>query len=151
MTAPRLRAGDRAAFRRTTDVVTRQLKRDTGPRSRAMTRAARVLRDAIRTVISTPGTPSNPAPPGAPPHRITRELLRSWGTGVVNGVRRVGSGWFVARLQEDGTESMAPHPYARQGLANAERTMVDTFVGELLVGQAASRGFDHGLLESGDA
>lgn len=120
--------------------VRRQLRRDVGPRSRPLAAAGRVLLAAVRAEINTPGTPSNPAAPGEPPHRITRELQRSWGNRAIGDARRVGSSWFVARLLEDGSEVHAPHPYARTALPKVEDAMTDAFLTELAKLSAAPGG-----------
>lgn len=108
-------------------------------------RAAFALRKAWRRVLSTPGG-GEPSAPGSAPHkqgvgfrfrrrkgsagpaRFSRPLFRSIGTAVVEGVRRVGSGDFRARLHEFGAEDHPPRPHARVALEAAAGKMADVIV-----------------------
>lgn len=75
------------------------------------------------------------AAPGDPPLRHQGRLVRSITTGVVDGVRRVGSSYFVARLLEFGTDGAergptSPHPFMRPALENVAAQMTEVLVGE---------------------
>lgn len=106
----------------------------TGANTEPVKRSAEVLKKRWRAVLSVRGG-GEPAPPGAPPHAQTRTLVRSIGNRVVDGVRRVGSGLFTARLQEFGYEDRSgnqvpPHPHGRPAVELAAPEMVDVMVTE---------------------
>lgn len=97
--------------------VARELQRQTaeatGAYSEPVKKAAGVLARAWRELLSTPGgnlrtsrktrrTRGTPSASGQPPHLITGKLRKYLTTAVVDGVRRVGSGLFKARLLEFG-------------------------------------------------
>lgn len=148
--APRLALGgarDLAAIvRETRRALDAEVAELSGARSEPVVAAARVLRTEIRRQVAVRGTDESPAPAGSPPHRIRGLLWRSIGTAVVDGVRRVGSGYYVARLQEFGSERRAPRPFMDRGLAAAAPQMTEVFVSEAQrkVKQAGGRGLRAG-------
>ncbi len=105
----------------------------TGADSDAMKNAAGELRTAWRSVLGRRG--EAPSAPGEPPRAKTRQLQRSIQTAVVDGMRRVGSGHFVARLLQDGVVSedtvIEPRPHGQPALERAADKMTDVFVGTL--------------------
>lgn len=128
----RIPLGDTAALERELRrALDRETAKATGANSPAVRKAGLVLRRHIRRVIGVHGTPHKPSAPGAPPHRIEGELWRSIRSQVVSGVRRVGSGFYRARLTEFGSTRAAPRPFMRAGLEAAEGEMMDVVVGEL--------------------
>jgi hypothetical protein len=131
-----LRAGDLARGLAGVRKDINKLNADlTGANSEPVRKSAGVLLRNWRKLLDVPGHGESAAA-GQPPHRQTRKLRRSLGTAVVDGIRRVGSGWFVARLQEfgfaakDGTQ-VAPRPHGRVALAMSEKEMVDVQVSEM--------------------
>lgn len=157
-----IREGNRELVRLTTEL--------TGANSAPVRQAAAVLARAWREQLSTPGgalrtnprtgrVTGAPSKPGEPPHRITGKLRKSVTTAVVDGVRRVGSGLFKARLLEFGVDAsvarrrspkgrrggrkavavrtgiyrlhIAPRPAASKALERAAPQMVDVFVSDL--------------------
>lgn len=151
--------------------LVRATKELTGANSEPVRKAAGVLARAWREQLSTPagelrtslktrrvfGTPSAP---GQPPHRVTGKLRKSITTAVVDGVRRVGSGLFKARLLEFGVQAtvggkrtspkgqragrkkvasrnaaytlhIAPRPSAAKALEQAAPQMTEVFVSDL--------------------
>lgn len=91
--------------------------------------AARALRSVWRRLLSRRS--DDPSAPGQSPLAKTRRLARSISHGVVDGVRRVGSGNFVARLLEFGTSrGVEPRPHARPALEEAASQMVDVYVSD---------------------
>ena len=116
----------------------RQLEREvadiTDAKGPVMRQAGRTLVKGIRRQVATRGTESAPSAPGSPPHRISGKLWRSFATGVVEGVRRVGSGYYVARLAEKGSDKQQPRPYMRRGFEATEAEL-----GEVIVSQAQAR------------
>lgn len=103
----------------------------TGANSEPVKKSARILLKQIRLSLNVAGVRSAPAPAGSPPHKISGKLRKSFATAVVDGARRVGSGYFKARLAEFGSEQQPPRPYMRASFAKAEPEMVDTFVSDL--------------------
>lgn len=107
----------------------------TGANSEPVVKASRVLLGNWKRIVNVPGG-GEPAAPGEPPRRQTRKLVRSFGSRVVEGVRRVGSGDFVARLQEfgytakDGT-SVPARPHGRVAIEISKDEMVDVTVSEM--------------------
>lgn len=91
----------------------------TGADSDAVKGAARVLVVAIKRQLSVvaPGRRTSlktrrtyggdPSAPGQAPHLQSGRARRSVKSGVVDGVRRVGTDWFALRLQEFGAVSDA--------------------------------------------
>ena len=107
----------------------------TGANSEPVRKSAFVLLKNWRKLLDVPGH-GQPAPPGQPPRRQTRKLRRSLGTAVVDGIRRVGSSLFTARLTEYGYttkdgQMVAPRPHGRVALQLAEKDMVDVQVSEM--------------------
>lgn len=131
-----LRSGDLArgiaAVRKDINKTTAEM---TGANSEPVRKSAGVLLKNWRKLLDIPGN-GEPAAPGQPPHRQTRRLRRSLGTGVVDGIRRVGSSLFTSRLLEfgftaqDGTQ-VAPRPHGRVALAQSEKEMIDVQVLEM--------------------
>lgn len=109
----------------------RETARQTGANSRPVRAAAMVLRKHMRRVVGVRGTEKHPSPVGSPPHRILGDLYRSIRTATVAGVRRVGSGYYKARLTEFGSIRTGPRPFARAGLEAAADEMMDVVVSEL--------------------
>jgi hypothetical protein len=106
-----------------------------GAKSEPVIRGAQVLRKNWRRLISTAGK-GEPSAPGSPPHAQKRHLAKSIGTGVVDGVRRVGSSRFTSRLQEFGYEArdgtqVEPRPHGRVALEQSAEEMVDVTVSEM--------------------
>jgi hypothetical protein len=131
-----LRAGDLARGLAGVQKDINKLNADlTGANSEPVRKSAGALLKNWRKLLDVPGHGA-PAAPGQAPHRQTRKLRRSLGTAVVDGIRRVGSGWFVSRLQEfgftaqDGTQ-VAPRPHGRVAFAQSEKEMVDVQVSEM--------------------
>lgn len=170
----RLNALDRSALQQGLSQLHRELVRQTtewtGANSEPVRKAANALGRAWRQQLSTPagalrtslktrrvrGTPSEP---GQPPHAVTRKLQKSITTGVVDGVRRVGSWLFKARLLEFGVSAVVtrrrspkgqrkgrqkvalrgaayqfriePRPSAAKALEQATPEMADVFLSEL--------------------
>lgn len=96
-----------------------------------------------------------PSQPGEPPHRISGRLSKSIGQAVVGGVRRVGSGYFVARLLEEGVD-VAEHRRATlaQGLAQgrARRRQTKRRQAQLVIAARPfmARALDAALPKMGD-
>jgi hypothetical protein len=130
-----LKAGDLqrglAAVRKDIEALNADL---TGANSEPVKAGAKVFVRNWRRIVSVRGR-GEPSPPGSPPHAQLRRLVRSIGTTVVGGVRRVGSSLFTSRLQEfgftaeDGT-AVAPRPHARPALEQSAPEMVDVTVSE---------------------
>lgn len=121
-----LRKGTREMQKMTTDL--------SGANSPAVRQAANALRTRWRAILYVQGA-GVPAAPGAPPRAQKEQLLRSIASRVVDGVRRVGSGFFTARLHEFGYEAkdgkqVPPRPHARPALELAASKMTDVFVSE---------------------
>ena len=95
--------------------------------SEPVVKDAAVLLKEIKRLLSVPGS-GKPSAPGSPPRKQRGTLYRSWKSKVVQGVRRVGSGFFTASIQEYGTHTEVPRPYARPALENVQAKMVDTMV-----------------------
>lgn len=120
------------------------LKDVSGAANEGLVAGARVLRTEIKRVLSVPGTESQPAPPGAPPHRLTTpktakatgrdvagSLYRSIGIAREGDALRVGSRLFTARLLEEGAGALAPHPFMERALEAAAPALEDALVGTL--------------------
>lgn len=107
----------------------------TGANSEPVVKAARVLSRNWRRLVSVSGGGIASAP-GQPPRQQKGWLRRSIGTTVVNGVRRVGSSLFTARLTEygysaqDGT-AVPPRPHGRVALELSASEMLDVTVSEM--------------------
>ena len=107
----------------------------TGANSEPVVAAGRAQAKAWRQLVSVAGH-GEPAAPGQPPRAQKRRLMRSIGTAVVEGVRRVGSSLFTSRLQEfgytaqDGT-AVPPRPHARVVMETSAKESTDVLVGEI--------------------
>lgn len=101
------------------------------------------VRQAASTLVKTwrgvfkPGSPQTSSPAGSPPEADSKRLRRSIKTAVVEGVRRVGSGDFRARLFEFGGyrardgAPQPPRPHARVALEQCADQMTEVLVGEV--------------------
>lgn len=165
----RINAFRRGELQRGLSQVSRELVRTTkaltGANSEPVKKAAGVLARAWREQLSTPGgdlrtslktrrVRGTPSEPGQPPHKITGKLRKSITTAVVDGVRRVGSGLFKARLLEFGVQAtvggkrtspkgqiasrnaayalhIAPRPSAAKALEQAAPQMTEVFISDL--------------------
>lgn len=108
----------------------------TGAKSAPVEAAARLLVKETRRLVGGMGEEWETAAPGEPPLAHQRRLYRSIQTAVVDGERRVGSGYFVARLLEFGTDGDErgpdfPHPFMRPALEGVADQMTDVFVSDL--------------------
>lgn len=131
-----LRRGDLAKAlsqaQRELDKITRSI---TGADSEPVKAAATVLAKEVRRRLNVPGD-SQPSAPGVAPRRRTKRLRKSIGHAVVEGVRRVGSGSFLARLFEFGGyrsragEPQPPRPFFRAALEAVKEQMTDVIVSE---------------------
>jgi hypothetical protein len=107
----------------------------TGANSEPVIAAGRAQAKEWRRLVSVAGH-GEPSAPGQPPHAQKRRLQRSIGTAVVEGVRRVGSSLFTARLTEfgytaqDGT-TVPPRPHARVVMETSAKESTDVLVGEI--------------------
>lgn len=166
-----INAGTRNALQQGLSAATKTFRKEmeflTGARSPAVIAAASALGRAWRLELNTPAgdirqSPKSrrfrgsPSKPGEPPHRLSGITRKSVKTGVVDGVRRVGSGYFKLRLLEDGvtatvtrrrkdgargkrraavsrsyTFTIAPRPSAQRALDRAAPQMTDVFVSKL--------------------
>lgn len=130
-----LRRGDLAKAlsqgRRELDKITREIS---GADSEPVKAAATVLAKEARRLLNVPGGRDSPSSPGEAPRRRTKKLRKSIGHAVVEGVRRVGSGSFEARLfefggyKDRGGEPQPPRPFFRVALENVKDQMVDVMV-----------------------
>lgn len=126
-----------------------------GANGPATTAAARVLMRAIRRKLSVRAavtrrtfggeqSRTEASSPGEPPRRRTGRLIKSVGTEVVGGVRRVGLARFVARLLEEGVDTtVTVTPSGR--VFNARRRKAKTARRRL---QIAPRPFMQAALDS---
>lgn len=134
----RINAGRRTDLHRFFRQQTRDLRKLTeemsGANSEPVRKAANHLRKHWRAILYVQGA-GKPAAPGSPPHTQTESLMRSIGSRVVDGVRRVGSGLFTSRLHEfgykakDGTQ-VPPRPHGRPALEIAAKGMTEVLVSE---------------------
>ena len=142
--ARRINAASRSELQKGLAAVTKDMERVTrdlsGADSEPVRKSAAVLAKHWRRLLSTPGA-GEPSPAGSPPHaqdegfqlrggKRSKPLRRTIGTAVVDGVRRVGSGDFRARLHEFGAEDLPPRPHGRVALEAAQPEMVEVIVTE---------------------
>lgn len=121
----------------------------TGANSEPVKQAAFTFARRWRKVLSVPRALLGPDPAGAAPRMRTKRLRKSIGTAVVDGVRRVGSGSFLARLFELGgyrvrqpkkskgkpsagiSAPQPPRPHASVALEQVKDEMTDVLVGAM--------------------
>jgi hypothetical protein len=154
------------ATRRDMEKLTAQI---TGANDEPVRKSASVLARSWRKVLSrkaggirislkTRRARGEPSAPGQPPHEVSGLLRKSIRTGVVDGVRRVGTGSFTSRLLNFGVDStaapakrilarkrgkaravkvakarrirIAARPHAEPALQAVESQMTDVFVSE---------------------
>ena len=110
----------------------------TGARSPAVVAAAGLITKEARRLVGEVAEEWESSPPGAPPFAHRKWLIRSIRHGVVEGVRRVGTNYFVGRLLEFGTDGEQrgprnPHPWLRPAIEGSIGQMPDvmaTLAGE---------------------
>jgi HK97 gp10 family phage protein len=141
----RINASNRSELQKGLALVTKDMERVTrdlsGADSEPVRKAASVLAKNWRRLLSTQGG-GQPSAPGSPPHaqdegfrfrgsnKRSKPLRRTIGTAVVDGVRRVGSGDFRARLHEFGTAEMPPRPHGRVALEQSVGQVTDVLITE---------------------
>lgn len=117
-------------MRQANRALVREIRQVTGADSEAVRRAAGILARTWREGLGqvAPGLRQplkaskngrrrlrgDPSEPGKAPHRVTGRLQKSVRTAVVDGIRRVGTGDFRARLLEFGVVTEAEAPRATQ-------------------------------------
>lgn len=109
------------------------IRETTGADSEPVRAAAIALAQEWRKVLNVPGSPRTASAPGAPPEADTKRLRKSIKTAVVDGVRRVGSGNYRARLHEFGYEAkdgtpVPPRPHGRVAIERAQAKMTEVLV-----------------------
>ena len=115
-----------------------------GANSEPVKAAASLLGRNWRRVLSVPRAMEGPDMANAPPRMRTQKLRKSIRSAVVEGIRRVGTDSFVARLFEFGgylTRSskagtstpvpQPPRPHASVAYEQSKAAMVDVFVSEV--------------------
>lgn len=113
-----------------TAALDRTLTEATGARSPAVVAAARLITTEARRLVGQVTEDWESAPAGAPPFAHKRWLQKSIRHGVVNGVRRAGTNYFVGRLLEFGTDGEErgprnPHPWLRPAIEGTIGQMPD--------------------------
>lgn len=126
----RINAGNRSELQQGLSAATKAMARElaelTGARSQPVIQAATALARAWRLVLNTPAGDvrqsiksrrlrGSPSAPGQPPHRLSGQTRKSVKTAVVDGVRRVGTGWFKLRLLEDGVTATVTRRRSAKG------------------------------------
>jgi hypothetical protein len=100
-----------------------------GANSEPVKQAATVLQKNWRRILNVRGG-GKPSSPGTPPRRQSGRLWKSIRQAVVDGVRRVGSGDFVAWMDEFGVDGRAPRPHARPALEVSQQQMTEVLIAE---------------------
>jgi hypothetical protein len=100
-----------------------------GANSEPVKQAATVLQKNWRRLLNVRGG-GKPSAPGTPPRRQSGRLWKSVRQGVVEGVRRVGSGDFRSWMTEFGVDGRAPRPHARPALEVSQQQMTEVIVTE---------------------
>lgn len=105
-----------------------------GADSEPVKQAAITLTRAWRRKLNVPGEDGQRSSPGEAPRKQTARLRKSIKTAVVEGIRRVGSGDFRARLFEFGGykdrsgEIEPPRPHAQVALEEVADQMTEVYV-----------------------
>lgn len=132
----RSRADLGAVLRRSRQTLTAIVRETSGADSEPVRQSAAVLVKNWRRLLSVRGDRAEPSAPNEPPRQRTRFLRRSIRTAVVDGVRRVGSGDFRARLFEFGGykdrsgQPEPPRPHGRVALEQSADQMTEVMATE---------------------